>query len=184
MALTRCKECAAAVSTKATARPRCGAKQGASTSGCLITIFILVFIFFVVIVLSGGRKSSASQSASIQSENTQHQNINWGAPENSTIAYKLLCLDTGERGISDSDYRIARYQEAIDTIRTRFKISESVIGDQTWTAVDTLRKMSRQTSAIEMMDGVAGIKGAEDLGISYTEILANVMTIMQSKSKN
>lgn len=94
----------------------------------------------------------------------------------------MVCNDTGERGISESDPRITRYQTAINTIRTRFQMSETTICDQTWVAVDTLRKKNLKTSAIEIMEGVVGMKEAEQLGISYAEILAAVMTIMQSKS--
>ena len=94
----------------------------------------------------------------------------------------MVCLDTGERGISDSDSRIARYQQAIDLLETRFKISEKMISDQTWVAVESLRKQGVKTSGIEIMEGVVGMKEAEQLGVSYAEIVAALMTIMQPKS--
>ena len=180
MALTKCKECGAAVSKTAKACPSCGAKQGGGSCGILAAIIILLVI--VLIVSVGGGGSSSSQSASVSSGCAPSHSINWGVPADPTPAYMLVCNDTGERGISDSDPRIARYQRAIDTIRFRFKISETMICDQTWVAADTLRKKNLKTSAIEIMEGILGLKEAEQLEISYAEILASVMTIMQSKS--
>lgn len=180
MALTKCKECGAAVSKTAAACPSCGAKQGGGSCGILAALIILLVI--VLMVSGGGGGSSSPQPASASSGGAPPQNINWGVPADPTPAYMLVCNDTGERGISESDPRIARYQRAIDTIRSRFKISETMICDQTWVAVDTLRKKNLKTSAIEIMEGVVGLKDAEELGISYAEILASVMTIMQSKS--
>lgn len=182
MALIKCKECGAAVSKSAKACPGCGAKRGVGVFGCLTAIIVFPILLIIVIAISGGGGSSSPRSASSPRADAPPQSINWGAPVDPTPAYTLLCNDTGERGISDSDPRIARYQRAIDTIRARFKISETVIGDQTWTAVDTLRKKDLKTSAIEIMEGAVGIKEAEDLGITYAEILASVMTIMQFNS--
>lgn len=182
MALTKCKECGAVVSTKAEACPRCGAKQVAVNSGYLSAIIISALLVVAVIAISGGGKSSSSRSFSISSGDAPTQSINWGVPAEPTPAYMLVCNDTGERGISASDPRIARYQRAIDAIRMRFKISETMIGDQTWTAVDTLRKQGMKTSGIEIMEGVVGMKEAEQLGVSYTEIVAALMTLMQPKS--
>ena len=180
MALTKCKECGAAVSKTAKACPSCGAKQGGGSGGILAALIILLGI--ILALSGGGGESYSSETASVSSEDVPHQNINRGGPADPTPAYMLVCNDTGELGISDSDPRIARYQNAIDTIRTRFKISETVICDQTWAAADMLRKKNLKTSAIEIMEGVVGLKDAEELGISYAEILASVMTIMQSKS--
>lgn len=101
---------------------------------------------------------------------------------NHTPAYMLVCLDNGERGISGSDLRIARYQRAIDTVKDRFKIPENMVSDQTWVAVESLRKQGVKTSAIEIMEGVIGMKNAQELGVSYAEIVAMLMTIMQPKS--
>jgi hypothetical protein len=184
MALIKCKECGAAVSKSARACPGCGAKQGVGVFGCLAAIIIFPILVIVVIAISGGGGSSSPRSASTPSADTPAQSINWGAPADPTPAYMLVCLDTGERGISDSDSRIARYQQAIDLIGTRFKISEKMISDQTWVAVESLRKQGVKTSAIEIMEGVVGMKEAEQLGISYAEIVATLMTLMQPKSTN
>ena len=180
MALTKCKECGAAVSKTAKACPGCGAKQGGGSCGILAAI--LIFLVIVAMVTGGGRGLSSSRSSPTSSGDAPPQNINWSAPSEPTPAYMLVCNDTGERGISASDPRVTRYQRAIEAKRMRFKISETMIGDQTWTAVDTLRKKGVKTSAIEIMEGVVGMKEAEQLGISYAEILAMVMTIMQSSS--
>ena len=77
MALTKCKECGATVSTNATACPGCGAKQGNGISGCLITTFILAFVFFVVMAVRGGGCSSSSRSASTPSGDVLLQNSSW-----------------------------------------------------------------------------------------------------------
>ena len=180
MALTKCKECGTAVSTNAKACPRCGAKQGVSTCGCLAAMLIFPFLVIIVIVISGGEGSSP-RPAPVSSRDAPPQKINWGVPADPTYAYKLVCLDSGERGISDSDPRILRYQQAIDELGTRFTISEQIISDQTWIVVESLRKQSVKTSAIEIMEGVVGMK--ETGGISYAEIVATLMTLMQSNSK-
>ena len=57
-----------------------------------------------------------------------------------------------------------------------------MICDQTWTATDTLRTRHINTSALEIMERVALMREAETLGLSYAEILASFMTIMQTKS--
>lgn len=67
-------------------------------------------------------------------------------------------------------------------MKVRFKLSETMVSDQTWAAVDSLRKQGVKTSAIEIMEGVVGLKEAQDLGVSYAEIVAMLMTIMQSKA--
>ena len=180
MSLTKCKECGAAVSKTAKACPGCGAKQGGGSCGILAAI--LIFLVIVLMVTGGGGGSSSSRSASTSSGDAPPQNINWGAPADPTPAYMLVCLDNDERGISGSDPRIPRYQRAIDLLGTRFKISEKMISDQTWVAVESLRKQGVKTSAIEIMEGVVGMKEAEQLGVSYAEIVAMLMTIMQPKS--
>lgn len=182
MSLTKCKECGAAVSTNATACPGCGAKQGDGSSGCLLTTAIVAVVFIVVMAASGGGGSSSSRSSSLSSGEALPQNNAPVTHADHTPAYMQVCLDTGERGISDYDPRIARYQNAIDTIAKRFKISETMIGDQTWVTVDTLRKHGIKTSGIEIMEGVVSLKEADTLGVSYAEILASVATIMLSKS--
>lgn len=96
-------------------------------------------------------------------------------------AYMLVCLDARDRDIPESDPRVSRYQKAIDALEKSFKISEKMISDQTWVVVESLRKQGVKTSAIEIMEGVVGMKEAEKLGVSYAEIVATLMTLMQPK---
>src|SRR5690606_5714242 len=61
MAMTKCKECGAEISTTADACPKCGAKQ-VRTSGCAkVVLGVVVFFAFVAIV---GQCSHSDTSAS------------------------------------------------------------------------------------------------------------------------
>jgi hypothetical protein len=60
MAMTKCRECAAQISTKAEACPNCGAKRNSRTGcGTLVGVAVLVVIVFALI----GRYSSSSSRA-------------------------------------------------------------------------------------------------------------------------
>lgn len=61
MAMTKCKECGAAVSTKAEACPQCGAKRPKQTSGCawLALIFLGIPILWAVIKTSSSPPAPA-----------------------------------------------------------------------------------------------------------------------------
>lgn len=66
MAMTKCKECGAEISTTADACPRCGAKQ-VRTSGCA-KLALGVIVFFVLVSVLGQCSRSdapAPQSASV-----------------------------------------------------------------------------------------------------------------------
>lgn len=60
MAMTKCKECGAEISTTADACPKCGAKQ-VRTSGCAkVALGVFVFFAFVIIVGQCSRNESTS----------------------------------------------------------------------------------------------------------------------------
>ena len=65
MAMTKCKECGAEISTKADACPKCGAKQ-VGTSGCAkFALGVIVFFVFVSVLGQCSRSNApAQQSAS------------------------------------------------------------------------------------------------------------------------
>lgn len=56
MAMTKCKECGAEVSTKADACPRCGAKPKKG-SGCALVVLGFLVVFLVVVVGGQGSRS-------------------------------------------------------------------------------------------------------------------------------
>jgi len=63
MAMIKCKECGAEISSKADACPKCGAKQ-VRTSGCaMVLLAVLGFFAFVMIVGTCSRDNSTSTSA-------------------------------------------------------------------------------------------------------------------------
>lgn len=72
--MTKCKECGAAISTKADACPKCGAKQ-IRTGGCAkVALGFVLFIAFVIVVSqcsSGTKNSSSKTSLSSQAQNPQ-----------------------------------------------------------------------------------------------------------------
>lgn len=76
MALTKCKDCGAAVSKNAKACPGCGAKQGVGACGCLAAVIILFFLVIVMMGISGGG-SSRSHSASTSTGDSLLQNSSW-----------------------------------------------------------------------------------------------------------
>lgn len=53
MAMTTCKECKAAISTKAESCPNCGAKQKKQNSGCAAVLAIILVIAFLVFASRG-----------------------------------------------------------------------------------------------------------------------------------
>lgn len=64
MAMTKCKECGADISTTADACPKCGAKQ-VRTSGCAkVALGAIIFLVFVTIVGQCSRDDSADSSSS------------------------------------------------------------------------------------------------------------------------
>jgi hypothetical protein len=167
MALTSCKECGASISKSVRSCPQCGAKRDGGSCGCLLGVLAVPFIVLAVVAVLDD--SPRKERAAIPAAEPKP-------------AYMLVCLDANERGISESDPRIARYQRAIDVLEDRFGISEKMIGDQTWVAVDTLRKKGVKTSVIDVMEAVVDIKEADELGVSYAEVLTMLMTIMDPES--
>lgn len=74
MAMTKCKECGAEISTKAEACPQCGAKRKKS-SGCAVVVLIVLVVFAITIVAGNSgnntsNRSSAASSASSDSSTT------------------------------------------------------------------------------------------------------------------
>lgn len=72
MAMTKCKECGAEVSTKAEACPKCGAKQAKKTSGCAIIVAgafaVLIVIPMVIGSVSSRKPLTPEQAAQRQEE--------------------------------------------------------------------------------------------------------------------
>lgn len=73
MAMTTCKECKAAISTKAEACPQCGAKRPKQTSGCAGIAALLIGVVFLVMIVRGcSDDSSPSTSATTSSSAANH----------------------------------------------------------------------------------------------------------------
>lgn len=63
MALIKCHECGAEVSTEAKACPKCGAKVRKPTSGALALLLGLMVIGIVIVGVSGGEKPASATPA-------------------------------------------------------------------------------------------------------------------------
>lgn len=73
MALVKCKECGAEVSTKANACPKCGAKAPKKTS--LFTWLVLIFIIFIVYAVNQNTTSPNRSKLSSVSSSAQKSEI-------------------------------------------------------------------------------------------------------------
>jgi predicted amidophosphoribosyltransferase len=72
MALVKCKECGAEISSKADACPKCGARVRSVGSGCL-GISLLIFVGTVIVVIIIGASSTPTRSVAEQAKHDQEQ---------------------------------------------------------------------------------------------------------------
>src|SRR5690348_11696485 len=85
MAMTKCRECGAEVSTKAEACPKCGAKRKANTGcGALIGVGVLIVIALAFIGQCSSNTSPSTTSSSVQPNTTPAVTATVAQPQAST----------------------------------------------------------------------------------------------------
>lgn len=63
MAMTKCKECGAEISTKAEACPQCGAKRKKSSGCALVVLGVLVLVIIVIVGANSGGNGSGNRNS-------------------------------------------------------------------------------------------------------------------------
>src|SRR5690348_6510576 len=81
MAMTKCKECGAQISTKAEACPQCGAKHKKS-SGCALVVLIVLVVFVITIVaVNGGSNNTGGHNVVASSTGSSGSTATAKAPD-------------------------------------------------------------------------------------------------------
>lgn len=114
MAMTKCKECGAQISTTAESCPHCGAKQKKKTSGCaLIFLAVLLTILFVAMCAPGADRSRSSTSA------TAPQSAAPPQPKDPAVelAEQKQALEQIEERLKTNADRLKRYYASPDQLR-------------------------------------------------------------------
>ena len=114
MAMTKCKECGAQISTTAESCPHCGAKQKKKTSGCaLVFLALLLTILFVAMCAPSADKSRTPAPASAP--------VSAAPPQPKDPAVELAeqrqAVEAIEKRVSENQERLKRYYASPDQVR-------------------------------------------------------------------
>lgn len=110
MAMTKCKECGAQISTKAEACPQCGAKPK-KTSGCAIVVlgFVLLVAFASIVgQCSGPSTNTGSPSATTSSQTSQPAKEQPKDPA-AQLAEQEQAVSEIEQRVKDNAERLKKY---------------------------------------------------------------------------
>lgn len=113
MAMTKCKECGAEISTKADACPQCGAKRK-KTSGCAIVVLIFfLLILFGAIVAPKTDKSGSSSSSSTSRSATPEK------PKDPAVllAEQTQAVTEIEQRLKDNTEWLKKYYASADQVK-------------------------------------------------------------------
>lgn len=123
MALVRCKECGAQVSTKADACPKCGAKRKTDSGnpvafGCMATLFIVGVVWFIGSIGGSGKSTSGTtpskedpgQSAYYTSKAVVQEMLK--APSTAKFSNPYTDSETGWSKVGDDEYRCWGYVDS------------------------------------------------------------------------
>lgn len=122
MAMTKCKECKAAISTKAEACPQCGAKRPKPTSGCAMIMAIAIGLVFVVMLFRGCSDDSSPSTPAITSSGAASRApaapVKAPPPDPvAVLAESKATLNDIQSRLKENDKSLKRYYGTTDQVK-------------------------------------------------------------------
>lgn len=110
MAMTKCKECGAEISTKADACPQCGAKRK-KTSGCAVVllIFFLLILFGAIVAPKTDKSGSPGGARSAAPEQPKDPAV--------LLAEQTQAMTEIEQRLKDNTERLKKYYASADQVK-------------------------------------------------------------------
>lgn len=117
MAMTKCKECGAEISTKADACPQCGAKRKKS-SGCAVVVLIVLVVFVITIVAGNSGNNTSNHSSAASSASSDSSTTTAKTPDPAAeFAKQNEDVAQIEQRLKDNSQQLKKYYASADQVK-------------------------------------------------------------------
>jgi hypothetical protein len=118
MAMTKCKECGAELSTKATTCPHCGAARKKSSGCALVVLVVLVVIVITIVGANSGGGGTSTPSSTASSVAPSHNVAKAKAPDPAAaFAKRKESVVQVEQRLKDNTQQLKKYYASADQVK-------------------------------------------------------------------
>lgn len=118
MAMTKCKECGAEISTEATTCPHCGAKRKKSSGCALVVLVILVLVVIVIVGANSGDNSSGNRNPVAASTAPSGNTASAKAPDPAAeFAKQKEIVAQIEQRLKENAQQLKKYYASADQVK-------------------------------------------------------------------